>query len=158
MINQIKWESVSKTKGLTLKLKEKWLGNTHSKTNNKKRESSLVTCEQFYLSLWMQSPLGYVVLLLFWEPGTQKIGSLWNWSINSLTPSALHDVVMWNTNKKIIKTWQKRNSVAHLCFIYTSMSNVNLSDYPSAAISHIATEFIGMLVGRFNLYCHTTYN
>jgi len=38
------------------------------------------------------SLLGNVVLL-FWT-GTR------NWSINSLTPSALHDVMMWNTNNQ----------------------------------------------------------
>ena len=48
----------------------------------------------------MQSPLGYVLLLLF-QTGAR------NWSINSLTPSALHDVLMWNTDKqKIIKSRQ----------------------------------------------------
>ena len=41
--------------------------------------------------LQMQSPLGLVVLI-FWEPGTR------NWSINSLTPNALHDVMMWSTS------------------------------------------------------------
>ena len=52
----------------------------------------------------MQSPLAYVVLL-FSEPGTRKIDSPWNWSINSLAPSALHDVIMWNIdNKKNHKT------------------------------------------------------
>ena len=31
-----------------------------------------------------------------------------------------------------------------------------VSDCPFAAISHMATEYNGILVGRFNLYCHTT--
>jgi len=31
-----------------------------------------------------------------------------------------------------------------------------LSDCPSAAICHIATTCHGILVGRFNLYCHST--
>jgi len=37
--------------------------------------------------------LRYVVLLLFWT-GTQ------NWSINTWTPSALHDVMTWNTDNQ----------------------------------------------------------
>ena len=40
--------------------------------------------------------------------------------------------------------------MTHLCFILTSMS-----DCPSAAICLMATECNGILVGRFNLYCHT---
>ena len=44
-------------------------------------------------------------------------------------------------------TW--RNSITHLCFIRTSMS-----DCPSAVICRTATKFNGILVGRFNLYCH----
>jgi len=47
----------------------------------------------------VNSLLGNVVLLF-------RRGA-WNWSINSLTPSALHDVMMWNTsNQKIIKPCQ----------------------------------------------------
>ena len=48
-----------------------------------------------------------------------------------------------------------RNSMAHLCFICTSMSEAILSDCPFAAISHTSTTCNGILVGRFNLYCHT---
>lgn len=45
-------------------------------------------------------PLGYVVLLLFWDPGIQKVVSPRNWNINSLIPCALHNVMMWNTDNK----------------------------------------------------------
>ena len=41
------------------------------------------------------------------------------------------------------------------CFIHTSMSDTILSDCPSA-ICRIATKRNGILVGRFNLYCHAT--
>jgi len=41
----------------------------------------------------MQSLLEDVAALLF------QTGA-WNWSINSLTPSALHDVMMWNADNK----------------------------------------------------------
>jgi len=37
------------------------------------------------------------VVVLFWT-------GAWNWSINSLTPSALHDVMMWKTSNKNHKT------------------------------------------------------
>ena len=41
-------------------------------------------------------------------------------------------------------------------FIRTSMSEAIWSGCPSAAICHTATKHYGILVGRFNLYCHTT--
>ena len=47
-----------------------------------------------------------------------------------------------------------RNSITHLCFICTSMSDAILSDCPSAVICHTATKFNGILAGRFNLCCH----
>ena len=48
------------------------------------------------------------------------------------------------------------NSVTHLCFICTSMSDAILSDCPFAANCCTATKCNGILVGRFNLYCYTT--
>ena len=60
----------------------------------------------------------------------------------------------WWSMCAIFPTW--RNSVTHLCFIQTSVSDAILSDCPSAAISHMATTCNGILVGRFSLYCHTT--
>ena len=44
--------------------------------------------------------------------------------------------------------------IQHLCF--TSMSEAISSDFLSAAICHVATKCNGILVGKFNLYCHTT--
>jgi len=52
----------------------------------------------------------------------------------------------------IFSAW--RNSITHLCFIRTSMSDAILSDCSSAVICRTATKFNGILVGRFNLYCH----
>ena len=49
----------------------------------------------------------------------------------------------------------QRNSVTHLSFTCTSMSDSILSDCPSAAICHTATTWSRILVGRFNLYCPT---
>ena len=54
----------------------------------------------------------------------------------------------------IFSAW--RNSVTHLCFICTSMSDTILSYCLSAAICHTATKRRGILVERFNLYCHAT--
>ena len=54
----------------------------------------------------------------------------------------------------IFSTW--RNSVIYLCFVHTSMSDIILSDCLSAANCHVATTCNGILVGRFNLYCHIT--
>ena len=55
---------------------------------------------------------------------------------------------------QFFSTW--RNSVTHLCFICTSMSDVIVSDCSSVAICHMATECNGILAGWLNLYCHTT--
>lgn len=33
-------------------------------------------------------------VFLFWETGIWKIGNLWKWDINSLNPSAFHNVMM----------------------------------------------------------------
>ena len=49
-----------------------------------------------------------------------------------------------------------KNSMTHPYLTHTSVSDAILSDYPSAAICHTATKWSGMLVGRFNLYCHPT--
>jgi len=49
-----------------------------------------------------------------------------------------------------------RNSITLFCFIHTSMSDTILSDCPSAATCHTATICNRILVGRFNLNCHTT--
>ena len=48
----------------------------------------------------LSSSLNVNSLLLFGEPGIHKVVSPWNWIINSLTPSALHDVMMWNTDNQ----------------------------------------------------------
>jgi len=44
----------------------------------------------------------------------------------------------------------------HLCFICTPTSDAILSGCPSAAICYTTTKCNGILVGRFNLYCHST--
>ena len=49
-----------------------------------------------------------------------------------------------------------RNSIIHLCFICSSMSETILSDCPSAAIYCTATKHNEILVGKFSFYCHTT--
>ena len=91
------------------------------------RKESPVTCQELYLSFWMQSPLGYVVIL-FWEPGIRKVGGPWKWGINSLAPSALHEVMIWNTNNKN----QKTMTLAKFMWILT---NVLASIYSQAVSS-----------------------
>ena len=49
----------------------------------------------------------------------------------------------------------QRNSMIHLCFICTSMSEI-LSDCPSGVICHMAIKCNGILLGSLNLYCHST--
>jgi len=50
----------------------------------------------------------------------------------------------------------RMNSVTALCLIPTSTPDTILSERLSAAICHTATKRNRTLVGRFNLYCHTT--
>ena len=54
----------------------------------------------------------------------------------------------------IFSAW--RNSIPHLCFICTSMSDAILSGCPSAAICHMATTCSAIWTRRFSLYCYTT--
>ena len=49
-----------------------------------------------------------------------------------------------------------RNSVTYLCFIYSSMSDSNLSDCPSTAVCLATTACSRVLVGKLSLYCNTT--
>ena len=49
-----------------------------------------------------------------------------------------------------------RNSVTHLFSVCTSMSHADVSDCPSAAICHTAMKCSRILVGTYNLCCHTT--
>lgn len=51
-------------------------------------------------------------------------------------------------------TW--KNSMAQLCFIYTSLSGVILSDCPSAAFCCAVTKCNEKLVGSFILYSHVS--
>lgn len=49
-----------------------------------------------------------------------------------------------------------RNSLLHLCFIHTSVSDAILSNCSTAAICHTATTCNKISVGKFHLYCHPT--
>jgi len=57
-----------------------------------------------------------------------------------------------------VRLHSQRNSIPHLCFVCTSMSDTAVSDCPSAAICHTATTWDGVLVGRFHLYCLCLYH
>ena len=46
--------------------------------------------------------------------------------------------------------------MTHVCIIRTSISDAILSDCTSAAICHMGSKCNGIIVGRFNLYCHST--
>ena len=61
---------------------------------------------------------------------------------------------LWMSVGAIFSTWW--NSMTHLCFKYTSMSDIILSDCPSAATCCTGTKYNGILTERFNLYYHTT--
>jgi len=55
---------------------------------------------------------------------------------------------------QFFSTW--RNTMTHLRFIHTSVSDATVSDCPCVAVCHVATTCNGILVRRFNLYYHTT--
>ena len=59
----------------------------------------------------------------------------------------------WISADAIFST--QRNSITHNCFSHTSMSDVILSECLLSHICHTATRCNKMLLGRFNLYCHT---
>jgi len=46
--------------------------------------------------------------------------------------------------------------MTHLYFTYTYVLDVTLSDYPFAAVCHVARKCNGVLSGKFNLYCRST--
>ena len=48
----------------------------------------------------------------------------------------------------------RRNSMTRLYFFPASMAAAILSDCPPAAVCHMETNCNGILVRRFNLYCH----
>ena len=84
---------------------------------------------------------------------------------NALSTNSLYSHPLFGLHKHSASTnecqWMQffsawRNSMTHLLFICTYMSDVIPSDCSSAAICHMATKYNGILVGRFNLYCHTT--
>ena len=121
---------MSKTESLTLNWR--CMAGEHSHTLPGSKQESPTTSSMMYLPLWMQSLLGYVVLLLFWEPGIQKVVSPQNCSINSLIPRALHDVMMWNTNNKnhkIMTAGYTRTKV--LTFTWVTLSVWGLTYRPA---------------------------
>ena len=94
---------------------------------------------------------GYLLLLLPLLKCT-TCPSLWSYPLFGLHKcSANTDECQW-CNFFCMKEF----SHTPLCSISTSMSDVNLSDCPSAAICRMATKWNGMLVGRFNIYYHPT--
>ena len=82
----------------------------------------------------------------------------WRWPTVSVTTAETHHLVLTSTVWSLytFSKCQWRQWVTHLCSICTSMSDIVVSDHPSAAICHTATTWNGMLVGRFNLDCHPT--
>ena len=65
-----------------------------------------------------------------------------------LIPIIIQQMPHWISMNEVLSTW--RNSVPHLCFIHTSMSDAVVSDCSSAAICHTATKCNRTVVGSFN--------
>ena len=91
--------------------------------------SSFIFPSELETEMEQRSLLGYIVLFLFWERYTKTINNARNWSINSLTPSAPHDVMMWNTdnkNPKILMTYSYKSNFTHFDNGITNWCNVTL--------------------------------
>ena len=73
--------------------------------------------------------------------------------IHWLVPVNVQQALM-NVNWPFFPAW--RNSMSHRCSTCTSMSDVILSDCPSATICYMATKCHGIFVEKFNLYCYAT--
>ena len=103
--------------------------------------------------LWPWGPLGYVVLVLFWEASIWKVVNPQNWSINSLSIRAVHDVMMWNTNSKIIKPWHSPNThnrssrfgIFFLPSVQTDDGWTLWATFPCQLCHHCSGETVGCL-------------
>ena len=80
-----------------------------------------------------------VVSLLRQVPGT--VGNPWNWSVNSLNPSALHDVMMWKTDNKNHKTMAARRRAA-VCVSAGTKEHVLVEDVAQALSHNTPKSFI----------------
>ena len=61
------------------------------------------------------------------DAGNGTVNNLWNYTINSLTPSALHDVMLWNSDNKDHKTTTAPLHWTRLTSLASSRPNHHLS-------------------------------
>ena len=97
--------------------------------------SRTLSCLSHHCHCWNAPPTTSVLASTVWSPSM----------------FCKHRKCQWGT---FFSAW--KNSMTPLCLIRTSMSDTIVSDCPSAAICHMAKKCHGLLVGRFNLNCHTT--
>lgn len=106
----------------------------------------------------MQGPLRYVVLLVFWEPGTR------NWSVNSLTPNALHDVMMWSTDNQKSQNHDVPPLIPHhyiMLNIYKQqLTNIKLlpSPFPPVSFQILGLFNCGTCVTVINNLCNSIHS
>ena len=77
--------------------------------------------------------------LLRQVPGTIVIP--WNWSINSLNPSALHNVMMWNTDNKNHKAMAAHGRAA-VCVPTGTKEHILVEDVAQALSHNVSKSFI----------------
>ena len=100
-----------------------------------------------------------------------KICTSWGDPLSPLLKHSTHcltvlTATVWSPSKFSNCQWMStdtifsplRDSMTHLCFIHSSMSEVILSDCPSTAILHMTSKYndIKNTREKVHLYCHTT--
>jgi len=154
------WKIVPKAEGLTLMLKARQLGSTHCRDKLWKKGQS---CDsQAILSFplnrkWnrnTESLLGNVVLILFWERQLKTVDNPQNCNFKSLIPSALHEVTIWNTNKRNHKA-----ITFHILFHFTTsylicIQTINSSNALNTH-THVCVDLFTALPQQQIPLCHT---
>ena len=130
-------------------LQARWLGSTHNRDERKERQS----CDsQAVLSFPLNGKMENRNKIMkssgscssFFSSGTQvprTINDPWSCSINFLNPSALHDVILWNADNKIIKPWHVVNIHEHSSYTCNDGSGIFLKKDDSLSLRRNWTEY-----------------
>ena len=140
-------------------LQARWLGSTHNRDERKERQS----CDsQAVLSFPLNGKMENRNKIMkssgscssFFSSGTQvprTINNPWSCSINFLNPSALHDVILWNADNKIIKPWHVVNIHEHSSYTCNDGSGIFLKKDDSLSLRRNWTEYYILLLRILSL-------
>ena len=113
----------------------------------------VITLPERFCQCWTRTCMPYL-----YKSAPAKVQNFWN---GQPAASLCSPPLLVSINVQQVSTnaygWhsfymEKFNNTLHKDF----MPDAILSNSPSAAISHTATKFNGILAGRFNLYCYTS--